>query len=112
MNRIGGKSNTGEGGEDADRYIPLPNGDNRRSKIKQIASGRFGVTSHYLVNADEIQIKIAQGAKPVKVASFPGAKFTRGSPRQGFQLPESDLSHRRRIMTSIPSKTWPSLSLI
>jgi len=64
MNRLGGKSNTGEGGEDAERFAPLPNGDSKKSKIKQVASGRFGVTSHYLVNAEEIQIKIAQGAKP------------------------------------------------
>ncbi|TSA53127.1 MAG: glutamate synthase subunit alpha, partial [Actinobacteria bacterium] len=64
MNRIGGKSNTGEGGEDAERNIPLPNGDSKRSAIKQVASGRFGVTSEYLVNADDLQIKMAQGAKP------------------------------------------------
>ncbi|MBV9595024.1 MAG: glutamate synthase large subunit, partial [Actinobacteria bacterium] len=64
MNRIGGKSNSGEGGEDADRYVRDENGDLRRSAVKQVASGRFGVTSHYLVNADDIQIKVAQGAKP------------------------------------------------
>ena len=64
MNRIGGKSNTGEGGEDPARNIPDANGDSRRSAIKQVASGRFGVTSEYLVNADDIQIKMAQGAKP------------------------------------------------
>jgi len=64
MNRVGGKSNTGEGGEDPDRFTPDENGDSRRSAIKQVASGRFGVTSNYLVNADEIQIKIVQGAKP------------------------------------------------
>ena len=64
MNRLGGKSNTGEGGEDPDRFTPDPNGDLRRSAIKQVASGRFGVTSEYLVNADDIQIKMAQGAKP------------------------------------------------
>ena len=64
MNRIGGRSNTGEGGEDADRYTPDANGDLRRSAIKQVASGRFGVTSEYLVNADDLQIKISQGAKP------------------------------------------------
>jgi glutamate synthase (ferredoxin) len=74
MNRIGGKSNTGEGGEDAERYPTLPNGDSRRSRIKQVASGRFGVTSHYLVNADEIQIKIAQGAKPGEGGQLPGKK--------------------------------------
>jgi glutamate synthase (ferredoxin) len=74
MNRIGGKSNTGEGGEDADRFIPDPNGDSRNSAIKQVASGRFGVTSHYLVNAQEIQIKMAQGAKPGEGGQLPGSK--------------------------------------
>src|ERR1044071_1994376 len=74
MNRLGGKSNTGEGGEDAERYIPLPNGDSRRSAIKQVASGRFGVTSEYLVNADELQIKMAQGAKPGEGGQLPGHK--------------------------------------
>ncbi|HKX83172.1 MAG TPA: glutamate synthase large subunit, partial [Pyrinomonadaceae bacterium] len=74
MNRIGGRSNTGEGGEDPERYYPLENGDSRRSRIKQVASGRFGVTSHYLVNADEIQIKIAQGAKPGEGGQLPGSK--------------------------------------
>ncbi len=74
MNRIGGKSNTGEGGEDPARYIPDENGDSRRSKIKQIASARFGVTAHYLVNADEIQIKMAQGAKPGEGGELPGHK--------------------------------------
>lgn len=74
MNRIGGKSNTGEGGEDTDRFVPDPNGDLRRSSIKQVASGRFGVTSEYLVNSDEIQIKIAQGAKPGEGGQLPGRK--------------------------------------
>jgi len=74
MNRIGGKSNTGEGGEDAVRYVPDPNGDRRRSAIKQVASGRFGVTSHYLVNSDELQIKMAQGAKPGEGGQLPGHK--------------------------------------
>jgi len=74
MNRIGGKSNTGEGGEDTDRYTRDENGDLRRSAIKQVASGRFGVTSEYLVNADEIQIKIAQGAKPGEGGQLPGRK--------------------------------------
>ncbi|HLB84163.1 MAG TPA: glutamate synthase central domain-containing protein, partial [Steroidobacteraceae bacterium] len=64
MNRIGGRSNTGEGGEDPDRYVRLPNGDSKNSAIKQVASGRFGVTSEYLINAKELQIKMAQGAKP------------------------------------------------
>ncbi|MCB1063961.1 MAG: glutamate synthase large subunit [Verrucomicrobiae bacterium] len=74
MNRIGGKSNTGEGGEDADRFTRDENGDLRRSAIKQVASGRFGVTSHYLVNADELQIKIVQGAKPGEGGELPGHK--------------------------------------
>jgi glutamate synthase (ferredoxin) len=74
MNRIGGKSNTGEGGEDPDRYRPLPNGDSRNSAIKQVASGRFGVTSQYLVNARELQIKMAQGAKPGEGGQLPGTK--------------------------------------
>ncbi len=75
MNRLGGKSNTGEGGEDAERFARLPNGDSKKSRIKQVASGRFGVTSHYLVNADEIQIKIAQGAKPGEGGQLPGNKI-------------------------------------
>src|SRR5438034_816879 len=74
MNRIGGKSNTGEGGEDPVRYVPDPNGDLRRSAIKQVASGRFGVTSYYLVNCDELQIKMAQGAKPGEGGQLPGHK--------------------------------------
>ncbi len=74
MNRIGGKSNTGEGGEDPARYVRLPNGDSKRSAIKQVASGRFGVTSQYLVNADDIQIKMAQGAKPGEGGQLPGHK--------------------------------------
>ncbi len=74
MNRIGGKSNTGEGGEDPARYFPDENGDSRNSGIKQVASGRFGVTSNYLVNARELQIKIAQGAKPGEGGQLPGSK--------------------------------------
>jgi glutamate synthase (NADPH/NADH) large chain len=74
MNRIGGKSNSGEGGEDEIRFERLPNGDSMRSAIKQVASGRFGVTSHYLTNADEIQIKMAQGAKPGEGGQLPGDK--------------------------------------
>ncbi len=74
MNRIGGKSNTGEGGEDPKRFQPLPNGDTMRSAIKQVASGRFGVTTEYLVNADDIQIKMAQGAKPGEGGQLPGHK--------------------------------------
>jgi glutamate synthase (NADPH/NADH) large chain len=74
MNRIGGKSNTGEGGEEADRFKPLPNGDSMRSAIKQVASGRFGVTTEYLVNSDMMQIKMAQGAKPGEGGQLPGHK--------------------------------------
>ncbi len=74
MNRIGGKSNTGEGGEEPDRFIPKENGDSMRSAIKQVASGRFGVTAEYLVNADDIQIKMAQGAKPGEGGQLPGSK--------------------------------------
>ncbi|RRK01532.1 glutamate synthase large subunit [Opitutaceae bacterium TAV4] len=74
MNRLGGKSNTGEGGEDPARFTPLPNGDSKNSAIKQVASGRFGVTSEYLVSAREIQIKMAQGAKPGEGGQLPGAK--------------------------------------
>ncbi len=74
MNRLGGKSNTGEGGEDAERFTPMSNGDSKRSAIKQVASGRFGVTSEYLVNSDDIQIKMAQGAKPGEGGQLPGHK--------------------------------------
>jgi len=74
MNRMGGKSNTGEGGEEADRFRPMPNGDSMRSAIKQVASGRFGVTTEYLVNSDMMQIKMAQGAKPGEGGQLPGHK--------------------------------------
>ncbi len=74
MNRLGAKSNTGEGGEDPERFIPMANGDSKRSSIKQVASGRFGVTSEYLVNADDLQIKMAQGAKPGEGGQLPGYK--------------------------------------
>ena len=76
MNRLGGRSNCGEGGEDPARYIPLPNGDSLRSRIKQVASARFGVTTEYLVNADELQIKMAQGAKPGEGGQLPGHKVS------------------------------------
>ena len=74
MNRIGGKSNTGEGGEDSNRFIAMPSGDSKRSAIKQVASGRFGVTINYLSNSDELQIKIVQGAKPGEGGELPGRK--------------------------------------
>ena len=81
MNRIGGRSNTGEGGEEADRFVPLANGDSMRSAIKQVASGRFGVTTEYLVNADDIQIKMAQGAKPGEGGQLPGHKVDKNIAR-------------------------------
>jgi glutamate synthase domain-containing protein 2/glutamate synthase domain-containing protein 1/glutamate synthase domain-containing protein 3 len=87
MNRIGGRSNTGEGGEDPARYIPDANGDSRRSAIKQVASGRFGVNSHYLVNADELQIKMAQGAKPGEGGQLPGHKVDDLIARLRFSTP-------------------------
>ncbi|MEP6962186.1 MAG: glutamate synthase large subunit, partial [Acidobacteriota bacterium] len=87
MNRIGGKSNTGEGGEDAARFLPDENGDLRRSAIKQVASGRFGVTAHYLVNADELQIKIAQGAKPGEGGQLPGHKVDEVIARVRYSVP-------------------------
>ena len=87
MNRIGGKSNTGEGGEEADRFMPLPNGDSMRSAIKQVASGRFGVTAEYLVNADEMQIKMAQGAKPGEGGQLPGHKVDENIARVRHSTP-------------------------
>ena len=87
MNRIGGKSNTGEGGEDPARFVPLPNGDSRRSAIKQVASGRFGVTIAYLANADELQIKMAQGAKPGEGGELPGKKVDDNIARIRYSTP-------------------------
>src|SRR3954447_17039831 len=87
MNRIGGRSNTGEGGEDEARFIPLPNGDSKRSAIKQVASGRFGVTTNYLVNAAELQIKIAQGAKPGEGGQLPGHKIDANIARVRHSVP-------------------------
>jgi glutamate synthase (NADPH) large chain len=87
MNRLGGKSNTGEGGEDPERFKPLPNGDSKRSAIKQIASGRFGVTIWYLTNADELQIKISQGAKPGEGGELPGRKVDAGIARIRHSTP-------------------------
>jgi glutamate synthase (NADPH) large chain len=87
MNRLGGKSNTGEGGEDADRYVADPNGDLRRSAIKQVASGRFGVTSEYLVNSDDLQIKMAQGAKPGEGGQLPGHKVYPWIARTRYSTP-------------------------
>jgi glutamate synthase (ferredoxin) len=87
MNRIGGKSNTGEGGEDPGRFIHDPNGDWRRSAIKQVASGRFGVTNNYLVNADELQIKMAQGAKPGEGGQLPGHKVDKFIAKTRYSTP-------------------------
>jgi glutamate synthase (NADPH/NADH) large chain len=87
MNRIGGKSNTGEGGEDPARFLPLPNGDSKRSAIKQVASGRFGVTINYLTNADELQIKISQGAKPGEGGELPGRKVDDNIARIRYSTP-------------------------
>jgi len=87
MNTIGGRSNTGEGGEDPERFAPRPDGTSARSAIKQVASGRFGVTSNYLVNADEIQIKIAQGAKPGEGGQLPGHKVDHVIARTRYATP-------------------------
>ena len=87
MNRIGGRSNTGEGGEDPERFKPLENGDSVRSAIKQVASGRFGVTTEYLVNADELQIKIAQGAKPGEGGQLPGHKVDKIIAKTRYAIP-------------------------
>jgi glutamate synthase domain-containing protein 3 len=87
LNRVGGKSNTGEGGEDSRRFEPLPNGDSKRSAIKQVASGRFGVTIWYLTNADELQIKIAQGAKPGEGGELPGFKVDGNIARIRYSTP-------------------------
>ncbi len=87
MNRIGGRSNTGEGGEDEARFKPDANGDSRRSAIKQVASGRFGVTANYLVNADELQIKMAQGAKPGEGGQLPGHKVDEVIARVRHSMP-------------------------
>src|SRR6476620_4895203 len=87
MNRMGGKSNTGEGGEDPERFQLLPNGDSKRSSIKQVASGRFGVTINYLTNADELQIKMAQGAKPGEGGELPGHKVDETIARIRYSTP-------------------------
>ncbi len=110
MNRLGGMSNTGEGGEDEARFKPDANGDSRRSAVKQVASGRFGVTTNYLVNADELQIKMAQGAKPGEGGQLPGHKVDEKSPAPATPSPAWASSRRRRITTFIPSKISPSSS--
>jgi glutamate synthase (NADPH/NADH) large chain/glutamate synthase (ferredoxin) len=108
MNMLGGKSNTGEGGEDPVRFRPDPDGRSRRSAIKQVASGRFGVTTHYLVNADELQIKMAQGAKPGEGGQLPGHKVDEYIAGVRHTTPGVTLSRRRRTTTSTRSKIWPS----
>src|SRR5262249_15802987 len=91
MNRLGGKSNTGEGGEDPRRFVPDAGGDLRRSAVKQVASGRFGVTSEYLVNADDLQIKMAQGAKPGEGGQLPGHKVYPWIARTRYSTPAAGL---------------------
>ena len=137
MNRIGGKSNTGEGGEDELRYraemregkstikdgdtlasvlgadrieadVPLKKGDSLRSKIKQVASGRFGVTAEYLSSADQIQIKMAQGAKPGEGGQLPGHKVSEYIAKLRYSVPGVGLISPRRTTTSTRSRTWPS----
>jgi glutamate synthase (NADPH/NADH) large chain len=127
MNRIGGRSNTGEGGEEADRFKPLPNGDSMRSAIKQVASGRFGVTAEYLVNADDIQIKMAQGAKPGEGGQLPGhkvdaniAKVRHSTPGVGLISPPphhdiysiEDLAQLIRDLKSVNQKARISVKLV
>ncbi len=87
MNKLGGRSNTGEGGEDPERFLPREDGSSARSAIKQVASGRFGVTGHYLVNADELQIKVAQGAKPGEGGQLPGHKVDKVIARTRYSIP-------------------------
>ena len=104
MNRLGARSNSGEGGEDPSRY-----GNERMSKIKQVASGRFGVTAEYLVNAEVIQIKIAQGAKPGEGGQLPGHKVNEMIARScASQNPALASFRRHRITISIRLKTWRS----
>ncbi len=127
MNRIGGRSNTGEGGEEADRFKPLANGDSMRSRIKQVASGRFGVTTEYLVNADDIQIKMAQGAKPGEGGQLPGhkvdaniAKVRHSTPGVGLISPPphhdiysiEDLAQLIRDLKSVNQKARISVKLV
>jgi len=133
MNRIGGKSNTGEGGEDRNRYapvkagetlasrlgtnhieqdIPLQPGDSLKSKIKQVASGRFGVTAEYLASAEQIQIKMAQGAKPGEGGQLPGKKVSEYIALLRYSTPGVELISPPPTTTSIRSRTSPSSSTI
>jgi glutamate synthase (NADPH/NADH) large chain len=126
MNRIGGKSNTGEGGEEADRYKPLPNGDSMRSAIKQVASGRFGVTAEYLINSDMMQIKMVQGAKPGEGGQLPGhkvdaviAKVRHSTPGVGLISPPphhdiysiEDLAQLIFDLKNVNPEAWVSVKL-
>jgi glutamate synthase (NADPH) large chain len=126
MNRIGGRSNTGEGGEEADRYKPLPNGDSMRSAIKQVASGRFGVTAEYLVNSDMMQIKMVQGAKPGEGGQLPGhkvdaviAKVRHSTPGVGLISPPphhdiysiEDLAQLIFDLKNVNPEAWVSVKL-
>jgi glutamate synthase (NADPH/NADH) large chain len=126
MNRIGGKSNTGEGGEEADRFKPLPNGDSMRSAIKQVASGRFGVTAEYLVNSDMMQIKMVQGAKPGEGGQLPGhkvdatiAKVRHSTPGVGLISPPphhdiysiEDLAQLIFDLKNVNPEAWVSVKL-
>jgi len=127
MNRIGARSNTGEGGEEADRFKPLANGDSVRSAIKQVASGRFGVTTEYLVNSDDIQIKMAQGAKPGEGGQLPGPKVDKNIARVRHSTPGvglisppphhdiysiEDLAQLIRDLKSVNSKARISVKLV
>ncbi|MGH6670729.1 MAG: glutamate synthase large subunit, partial [Xanthobacteraceae bacterium] len=127
MNRIGGKSNTGEGGEESDRFKPLPNGDSMRSAIKQVASGRFGVTAEYLVNSDMMQIKRAQGAKPGEGGQLPGhkvdktiAKVRHSTPGVGLISPPphhdiysiEDLAQLIFDLKNVNPEGWVSVKLV
>lgn len=110
MNKLHGRSNTGEGGEDRARFMPREDGTSLRSAIKQVASGRFGVTAEYLVNADEIQIKIAQGAKPGEGGQLPGFKVDEVIAKTRHSIPGISLISPRPTTTFTPSKTWHSSS--
>ena len=104
MNRLGGKSNTGEGGEDPERSQSMENGDTMRSAIKQVASGRFGVTSNYLADSDELQIKMAQGAKPGEGGELPGHKVSGPLPALDTPLLVSVSSLLLHTTTFTPSR--------
>ena len=108
MNQLGSKSNSGEGGEDEDRYQPDANGDDLSSAIKQVASGRFGVTSSYLTHARELQIKMAQGAKPGEGGQLPGEKVYPWIAKTRHATAGVGLDLRLRIMISTPSRIWPN----